>query len=240
VAGKVRRSLTVTLVVLAFLLVLVGVADRVGAHYAETLIAQRVSEQLTKRQIQSAPPEVTITGYPFLTQVLAGNYDEIQVDLRDVKAERLPIPLLKVRAHDVRADAREMINGTGKVIATKIDGTATLSYTSLVEASGLKDVTMSGDGTNLRISGNVPAAGVLTGVAEVTVVDGRVRIRVKELTAANLTPAAQQLINQYRDRLSGVTFSLPPMPFNLKLVDVDPALGGLDVTMSTSEVELAG
>jgi len=30
------------------------------------------------------------------------------------------------------------------------------------------------------------------------------------------------------------------MPFNLKLVDVDPAQGGLDITMSTSEVELAG
>jgi len=237
----VRRSFNITLVVLLVLLVLVGVADRVGAHYAETLIAERVSQQLTKRQIQSAPPEVTITGYPFLTQVLAGNYSEIQVDLRDVKAERLPIPLLRVRAHNVRADAQEMMNGTGKVIATKIDGTATLSYTSLVEASGIKDVTMSGDGTNLRISGNVPVAGVLTGVAEVTVDgEGKVHIRVKELTAANLTPAAQQLISQYRSRLSAVSFSLPPMPFNLKLVDVDPALGGLDITMSTSEVELAG
>lgn len=235
-----RRSATITLVVLLVLLVLVGVADRVGAHYAETLIADRVAQQLTKRQIESAPPEVTITGYPFLTQVLAGNYGEIQVDLRDVKAERLPIPLLKVRAHDVRADAQEMMDGTGKVIATRIDGTATISYTSLLEASGLKDVTMSGDGTNLKISGSLPVTGVLTGVAEVTVVDGRVRIRVKEMTAANLTPAAQQLINQYRDRLSGVTFSLPPMPFNLKLTDVDPGLGGLDITMSTSEVELAG
>lgn len=235
-----RRSFNITLVVLLVLLVLVGVADRVGAHYAETLIAQRVSQQLASRQIQSAPPEVTIAGYPFITQVLAGNYGEIQVDLRDVKAERLPIPLLKVRAYDVRADAREMMNGTGKVIATSIDGTATLSYTSLVEASGLKDVTMSGDGTNLRITGNVPVAGVLTGIAEVTVVEGKVHLRVKELTAANLTPAARQLINQYRDRLSALTFSLPPMPFNLKLVDVDPGLGGLDITMSTSEVELAG
>lgn len=235
-----RRSVNITLIVLLVLLVLVGVADRVGAHYAETLIAERVAQQLTKRQIEAAPPEVTIKGYPFLTQVLAGNYDEIQVDLRDVKAERLPIPLLKVRAHDVRADAREMMNGTGKVIATKIDGTATISYTSLLEASGLQDVTMSGDGTNLRISGSLPVTGVLTGVAEVTAVDGRVRIRVKELTAANASAAAQQLINQYRDRLSGVTFSLPPMPFNLKLVDVDPALGGLDITMSTNEVELAG
>lgn len=235
-----KRSVNVSLVVLLIVVVLLGVADRVSAHYAETLIAERVSAQLAKRGIQSSPPEVTITGVPFLTQVLRGNYDEIHVDLRDVKTERLPVPLLKVRAHDVRADAQEMLNGTGKVIATKIDGTATLSYTSLVEASGLKDVTLSGDGTNVRISGNVPIAGVLTGVAEVTVVDGKIRIKVKELTAANLAPAAQQLINQYKDRLASVTFSLPPMPFNLKLVDVDPELGGLDITMTTSEVELAG
>jgi len=236
----VRRSVNITAVILLVVVVLLAVADRVGAHYAETFIAERVSAQLTQRQIQSSPPEVTITGYPFLTQVLRGNYDEIHVDLRDVKAERLPIPLLRVRAHDVRADAQDMLNGTGKVIATKIDGTATLSYTSLVEASGLKDMTLSGDGTNLRISGNVPVAGVLNGAAEVTVVDGKVRIKVKELTASNLAAPAQQLINQYKDRLAAVTFSLPPMPFNLKLVDVRPALGGLDVSMTTSEVELAG
>ena len=235
-----RRSVNITAVILLVVVVLLAVADRVGAHYAETFIAERVSAQLTQRQIQSSPPEVTITGYPFLTQVLRGNYDEIHVDLRDVKAERLPIPLLRVRAHDVRADAQDMLNGTGKVIATKIDGTATLSYTSLVEASGLKDMTLSGDGTNLRISGNVPVAGVLNGAAEVTVVDGKVRIKVKELTASNLAAPAQQLINQYKDRLAAVTFSLPPMPFNLKLVDVRPALGGLDVSMTTSEVELAG
>lgn len=235
-----RRSLKITAILLAVVVVLLFVADRVGAHYAETLIAERVAAQLQQRNIQSSPPEVTITGYPFLTQVLRGNYDEIQVDLRDVRAERLPIPLLRVRAHDVRADAQEMINGTGKVIATTIDGTATLSYTSLVEASGLQNLTLSGDGTNLRIAGNVPAAGVLSGAAQVVVVEGRVRIKVNELTATNLAPAAQQLLNQYKDRLSAVTFSLPPMPFNLKLVAVSPGLSGLDISMSTTEVELAG
>lgn len=235
-----KKTLIITGVVVVVLAVLVGVADRVGAHYAEKTVAEKVSAQLAQRQIGSAPPEVTIAGFPFLTQVLRGNYAEIHVDLRDVKTDRLPIPLLRVRAHDVRADAQQMMEGTGQIIATRIDGTATLSYTALVDASGLQDITLTGDGTNLRISGNVPIAGVLTGAAEVTVVDGRVRVNVKELTAANANQATQNLINQYRQRLAAVTFSLPPMPFNLKLVDVDPSPGGLDITMTTNEVLLAG
>jgi LmeA-like phospholipid-binding len=236
----VRRALNITAVILALLVAVLAIGDRVGVHYAEKAIAERVALQLKERNVTSAPPEVTITGYPFLTQVLRGNYDEIDVDLRDVRTEKLPIPLLRVKAYDVRASVSDMMDGKGKVVASRIDGTATLSYQALVEAGKLKDITLSGDGTNLRISGNVPIAGLVSGAAEVTAVEGKVRIKVKELTAANAAPVAQRLINQLKDQLGAIVFSLPPMPFNLKLVKVHPGLGGLEISMTTTEVELAG
>lgn len=233
-----RRLLNISAVVVLILAVLLGVADRVGAHYAEVEIGERVAAKLASKEISSAPPEVTITGYPFLTQVTRGNYDEIQVNLRDVKAGSLPIPLLEVRAHDVRASVSEMMEGTGEVIATKVDGVATLSYSSLVEAGGLDDVILTGDGSALRISGNIPIAGKLTGAAKVTVSDGRVRIEVTELKAANASAATQQILDRYRDRLAAATFRLPEMPFQLRLVSVDPGPGGLEIGMSADEVSL--
>lgn len=233
-----NRSLKVAAVVVLVLAVLLGVADRVSAHYAESAIRDRVAAKLAAEDIESAPPEVTITGIPFLTQVASGNYDEIKVNLRDVKVGSLPIPLLEVRAFDVRASASGLMEGTEEVVATRVDGVATLSYASLVEASGLEGVTLSGDGQVVRISGEVPLAGELTGAAKVTVVDGRVRIQVTELTAANAGDATQQIIDRYRQRLGAATFRLPEMPFRLRLVSVEPGHGGLKIGMSADEVTL--
>ncbi|WP_162908242.1 LmeA family phospholipid-binding protein [Allorhizocola rhizosphaerae] len=233
-----RRLLNISAVVVLVLAVLLAVADRVGAHYAEQAIGERVSAQLASRQITSSPPEVTVKGYPFLTQVLRGNYTEIRVNLRDVKTGNLPIPQLDVRAYDVRASLDGILNGTEKVTATRVDGVGTLSYASLVEASGIRDLTMSGDGNVLRISGNVPVAGLLTGAARVTVIDGRVRIQVTELTAANANASTNAVLNQYKSRLGAATFSLPQMPFQLQLSSVTPATTGLEIGMTATEVPL--
>ncbi len=180
---------------------------------------------------------MTITGFPFLTQVASGNYDEIQLNLRDLRGGTLPLPLLQVRAYDVRATVEGLRNGTEKAVATRVDGTGTLSYKDLVEVSGLEGVTLTGDGSVLRVTGNIAIAGELSGAAKVTVIDGRVRIQVTELVAANLGPLAQQLINNYKDRL-GRTFDIPPLPFNMKLQSVNPAPTGLEISVTANEVEL--
>lgn len=220
------------------LVVALAVADRVATYYAEKAVGEQVAVGLAEREISSAPPEVTITGYPFLTQVLGGNYDEIRVNLRNVEASGLPIPLLEVQAYDVRASMNGLLDGTETPIATKVDGVGTLSYAELVEASGLDDVVLSGDGDELRISGDVPVAGVLSGAAKIKVIDGRISIQVTELTAANASAETQEVIDQYTQALGTTTFSLPEMPFRLKLVAVTPGLGGLEVSMTASEVEL--
>jgi hypothetical protein len=217
--------------------IVLGVLDRVGVHYAEQQVAKNVATELASRNITSAPPEVTITGFPFLTQVASGNYDEIQLNLRDLKGGTLPLPLLEVHAYDVRATVEGLRNGTEKAVATLVNGTGTLSYADLVEVSGLEGVTLIGDGSQLRVTGNAGIAGQLTGAATVTIVDGRVRIQVTELTASNLAPIAQQLVNTFKDRLAR-TFDIPPLPFNMKLQSVNPAPTGLEISVTAKEVEL--
>jgi hypothetical protein len=231
---KLLAWLGVLIIVLGIIL---GVLDRVGVHYAEQQIAKNIAAELASRNITSAPPEVTITGFPFLTQVVAGNYDEIQLNLRDLKGGTLPLPLLEVHAYDVRATVEGLRNGTEKAVATLVNGTGTLSYADLVTVSGLEGVTLIGDGSVLRLTGSAGIAGQLKGAAKVTVIDGRVRIQVTELTASNLAPIAQQLVNTYKDRLAR-TFDIPPLPFNMKLQSVNPAPTGLEISVTAKEVEL--
>jgi hypothetical protein len=225
------------LVILLALGIVAGVADRVAAHYAEGRIAEQVTAQLAAHDITSAPPEVTVTGFPFFTQALKGNYDDIQVNLRDLRGGAVPLPLLTVHAYDVRASIEGLRNRTEKPVASRMTGVGTLSYASLVEAAGLSGITLSGDGKQLRVNGLIPIAGELHGAAKVTVIDGKVRLDVTELTAANLSPGAQALVDQYKSKLAR-TFSLPALPFNLRLEGVTPAPSGLQVAVSAKEVVL--
>lgn len=233
-----RKALGWVAVLVIVLGMVLGVLDRVGVHYAEQQVAKNISAELTSRNMSSAPPEVTITGFPFLTQVASGNYDEIQLNLRDLKGGTLPLPLLEVHAYDVRATVEGLRNGTEKAVATLVNGTGTLSYADLVAVSGLDGLTLTGDGSVLRVTGDGGIAGELRGAARVSVVEGgKVRIQVTELTASNLAPIAQALVDTYKDRLAR-TFELPPLPFHLKLKGVNPAPTGLQISVTATEVEL--
>jgi hypothetical protein len=72
----VRRFFISLLVLVALLAVL----DRVGAKAAERAVAERlqVDQQLAVR------PDVSISGVPFLTQLVSGDYDEVDVTVHDI------------------------------------------------------------------------------------------------------------------------------------------------------------
>lgn len=235
-----RKFLTVTGVLVVLLGGLLVVADRVGVNLAEKEIAKRISARLSANGITSSTPDVDITGVPFLTQVLRGEYEEIDLTLRDLTGGKVPLPLLTVQAKGVRAPLSGLRDGTAEATAAKVTGTGTVAYTSLVQAGNLPGLTLHGDGGRvLSISGKVAVLGELKGRAEVTVVDGKVRLRVIELNSASgaLTNAAQMLLTTYRNRMA-VTLPLPALPFGLVLKDVQTAETGLLVTMTANEVNL--
>ncbi len=67
---------------LAALLILLVVADRVGVYVAE----RAAGDTLESSQHLDSRPEVDIAGFPFLTQLAAGNFDKVTVT-----AERVPV-----------------------------------------------------------------------------------------------------------------------------------------------------
>ncbi len=84
------RRLIVSLVVLVGLLVAV---DRVGLVLAERDVAQRIQSD----QHLSATPDVTIHGFPFLTQLFGGTYDDVDVTVHGLHAG--VIQVARVTAH---------------------------------------------------------------------------------------------------------------------------------------------
>lgn len=79
---RVARRSVVVILVLAVLLVAV---DRVGAWLAGKAVADQLVGELAAYGVQSTP-DADIGGFPFLTQVLSGEYDEITARLGDVES----------------------------------------------------------------------------------------------------------------------------------------------------------
>jgi LmeA-like phospholipid-binding len=94
--GRAVRWLIISVIGLVVLLVVV---DRVGAAVAERI----AGDTLESSQHLRSRPEVDIAGFPFLTQLIGGDYDQITVTARDVplgpRAHGLVLSWLQVVLH---------------------------------------------------------------------------------------------------------------------------------------------
>ncbi|HET8684555.1 MAG TPA: DUF2993 domain-containing protein [Micromonosporaceae bacterium] len=240
-----RRRLGISLLVLVVVLGgLLVAADRAGAWAAERTLTEKVSNEIREMKISSAEPEVGVGGFPFLTQVVDGNYEDIHIVLRDVSRGGLVLPELDVHARDVKAELNTLMSGEGEVVARRIVGTATIGYASIRALFDQPGIQLSEQGGKLRLRLPVDISGQqLTAVAtgQITSAGGRVRLAVTDIRAEGLTlgSEAQALLDQYKRRLA-LEIALPPLPFRLRVEGVQVRPEGLAVTASAQQVPLSG
>jgi len=114
------RKLLIGLVALAVLLV---AADRISVAIAEN----QISDRLTSAYGLPDKPGVTITGFPFLTQVAAGDYHQIDLSASQVPADGATLRDLSVRLTGVHATVSQVLGG-GSSMVTADRAAGTLAY----------------------------------------------------------------------------------------------------------------
>lgn len=241
-----RRGRKVGIVLLVLTLVLVGVlvaADRIAASTAEEAIAKQVAQQSQSQGIEiNGAPEVEVTGFPFLTQVLGGRYDEIVIHLRDLRSQDMSVARLDVRATGVNAKASDLMAGRGPVTAENVTGDATVGYDTLSKALDMPDVTVSNEGEQLKLRAPLTVVGrkvVVLATATVAVADGKLRITVTDAKpeAGGSSAIAKRVLSVAKSRMSG-TVALPEMPYGLTVEAAKVTDNGLMVTASATNVPL--
>ncbi|MFC7535462.1 DUF2993 domain-containing protein [Actinoplanes sp. GCM10030250] len=244
-----RALLVVLLVLLVLLAVGLVALDRFGASYAERVLADRVAEEVRNQKSTSGQPEVTIAGVPFLTQVLAGDYQEIHIEVPDLTTptgtgETVAMALLDIRAKDVNAPLDTLRTGQGDVVADSVTGTGTVEFAQLTGLVGPEGAKLSEkDG---KLIGSVPVkipgqnSLELSGTAALTVDNGTVRVRFSDVTAPDLpdNPLIQNLVSSYAEQLA-FDLAVPELPLNLVLQDVQVLPEGLKVTAAAQKVTLS-
>ena len=242
-----RRLFISFIVLLVLVAAALAVADRVAVSYAERTISDRVAQQVTDQKATSEKPDVTVEGFPFLTQVARGVYDEIKIELADftgpaVEGRTIQIKLLDIRAKDVIAPFDTLRTGNGEITAGTVTGSGLIDYAQLAELVGQPGVTLGEKDGKLVGSAPVTALGQtvnVSGNADLTVKGDVVQVRFSDVKAAGLPDNAlvRGLINSYVQKLA-FNLTVPALPLDLKLQKVEPQADGLKITAAASNVAL--
>jgi len=141
-----RRWPWIVLASVLVLLVLLVVLDRVAVAYAENQAAQQMQSQGFP-----AKPDVTIKGFPFLTQVASRHFNDVHITANNVKEGPVTLSLV--------ADATDVLLDPGYQSGTisHVTGTGVIPFSSVASAFGAggSGLTISSaGGNNVQVSLN--------------------------------------------------------------------------------------
>lgn len=239
--GKILRRLLITLVIVV---AIAALGDRVANAVAERRVATEVAETAAAHGAHSDQrPDVTIRGWPFVTQAWSGDFERIDIALREVGAEGIVFSTLDMVARDVTADWRDFAAGDSRITAAEVSVSGTVPLATLetllrertgyelhVDEDGTASVTTVIDVVGLEIEVVGTGAIELTG-NELWFVPDAV-----ESLSGSLPHDAQQHVEGIREQMSTV-IALPELPWGLRLTEI--AIAGGVVTISGTATDVA-
>lgn len=224
------------LIVLLVLVGLAAAADRVAVRVAEN----QVGAQLAQQAGLHGSPAVHIGGFPFLTQALAGRYQDVRISLTaaelaqpgtsaDVDLRGVRVPLSGILSRSVR-----------EIPVDSVDGTATISYAQLAAHIG-PNTTLQREGDQLRITRTVELLGQrvpLTATGSVTLQGNQLVVDVQHASGAGVQVPG--FVVDQASNLLDLRYPVPALPFGLRLTSVVPADDGVRVAVTAAQTVLHG
>lgn len=225
-------------IAVAILLLLLAVADRVGARVAAGRIAGQIRPELNL----SENPHVAIHGIPFLTQALRGRYGDIQVAIPSVTSGALQNVAVDAHLRDLRAPLSDVLNGRlSSFPVRQVDGLVSVRYVDLARASKIPGLRIEpAAGQTLRLTGSVTALGqqvAASGLADLSVRDNLLEITVTEaeVNGVPLSPQARREAG----RLLSFQVSAAGLPLALRITSVRAGADALSISAVARDVTLS-
>lgn len=228
------RKLVVLLVVLVVLAV---AADRISWYVAE----QRVATVVQQAEDLSQPPDVTIHGIPFLTQVAAGVYSRVDVTAQDVDRRDWKFAQVGARLLRVQVPLGELLHGNVQSVPVgRITAQVRVSYAELQRHLGDR-VQVSYAGGAVRLAATVRAfsrSEQVTATARLSVDGSDLVITPESVALAGGGSLAGTPFAGVATRALEVRVPLPPLPYGARLTGVRAAPSGLRLSAAASDVVL--
>jgi hypothetical protein len=224
----------VLVVLLILLIVGVIAADRIGVRIAEDQIGKQVASQYDlPRQ-----PEVDIHGFPFLTQALGGEYEQVDVAIGDWTQAGVTVRDVEVEMRTIGAPLSDITAGNvNDVTVRTATASAVIPYTVMRQRAPeqVRDIRAEGDDLQVQLGGEV--VGVpLSGTAVVRV---RATSRGVAVTPVSVSPGGGVRIplSLVRERLTW-TVPVTQLPVGSRISDIRVTPEGVRVTATATNLRL--
>ncbi|RMI40867.1 LmeA family phospholipid-binding protein [Streptomyces triticirhizae] len=239
------RALRISLIVVVVLAVLAVVADRVALYVTQGEVASRVQDRLGLER----EPDVSINGFPFLTQVLGSELDDVHLGINSYAAT-VDGQELSIHDLDIELDNVTLTGGFTQATAARAHGEGMISYTELTRAYGeLMALSGNGFGVEFEYAGDgqlllvlqASAMGQTLDIGEVAgdlvLEGGKVTLSVDEdeipdIGSEEMRESARAQLDQER--------TIAGLPEGLELTSLEPTEEGLKVTVDGENMTVSG
>jgi LmeA-like phospholipid-binding len=203
-----RRAYRWVITVVVLVAVLVGL-DFAARAEAESVLASKIEQQgLTSK------PDVTIDGFPFLTQVASKDFRRVTVTASNVSAGPVTITTVSATATEIRISSYAFSSGT----ISNLSGTARISFASLgntlASQFGALGSLLKGAGLQLSYAGPDEVRATIN----LLVTTGSATWRVTRLSGNELSVSlvgSSGLPTSVVDSVQNLTLQLPRLPLGL-------------------------
>jgi hypothetical protein len=230
-AGRRRRRGLGWLIALVVVIVVL-----VGADFAARAVAENVAAtQFQKQGNLTNKPDVTIEGFPFLTQVASKDFSDIEVSAANEQEGPVTITSINATATGVHVNSYSFNSGTiGTISGTLLIDFASLGNTLTAEIGSLGTL-LKGAGLDLTAAGPDEVKASLN----LVVTTGSATWRVSRVspTELNITLVASSgLYPSLLSSVQSVNIPIPKLPLGLTINSVAVSQAGVVGTISGSNV----
>lgn len=223
-----RHPLRWTIIIVVVLLaILIGV-DFAAKAYAEGQMASQIQQQGFPQK-----PDVTIEGFPFLTQVIGHDLQNVKLSSTDVKEG--PLTISSINATMTGVHLNSSFN-SGHI--DHLTGTATITFAALsnamsAQAGGLGDLASAG----LKLSSGGPNE--VKASLDLVIASGSATWRVTTPGHNKINihlVSSSGLPGDLLGSVSDMTFTLPSLPLGLTIKTISVTPTGIVGTISGSNI----
>ncbi|WP_055700329.1 DUF2993 domain-containing protein [Streptomyces silaceus] len=248
-----KRAVRILLVVVVILGGLFVAADRLAVNFAES----EAADKLRSGEGLGETPDVSIKGFPFLTQVVGGELDDVEVGIKnyDAKSGSDSIRIADLTAH---MKGVKFSGDYSSATAATASGTARVFYDELLKATESEPVKLP-----------LGAEGKVVGLSDGG--NGKIKVEVEVSKGGAKLPKPVHVLSSVRvegdtikvhaDRIPknldvlGVSIPLPEgmvrdvtdfeqkiddLPAGIELEKVEAAPDGVDMSVTGTNVSLTG
>lgn len=218
----------------AVIALVVAIVVLIGLDRGGWAVTNYALEGQLKTQLKlDKKPKARVHGIPFLTQVIGGKYDNIEVDAKDVSAGRLAHVDADVHLHGAHVPLGKLLGwNIDKIPVDHATAQVTVPYSELARLSDVPGLTAKAHGDAVTLTAPLTGLGTVTAVATPKLTGNVVSVQPSS-ASVNGRPLPVALVGRLAYRLP-----VDSLPFQLKLTGLHVTADGLTGSATADHITI--